>query len=89
MVVGRKSNTIVCRAWWLEMANDTLVNLVDWCKRERASLRQRLELMKAGKFRIGEKEVGREWVDTTPQSIDQVERSIAELDKILADYENR
>jgi len=45
--------------------------------------------MKAGKFRIGEKEVGRDWVDTTPQSIDQVERSIAELDKILADYENR
>jgi hypothetical protein len=48
------------------MANDALINLVDWCKRERASLRQRLELMKAGKFRIGEKEVGREWVDTTP-----------------------
>ena len=71
------------------MANDALINLVDWCKRERASLRQRLELMKAGKFRIGEKEVGRDWVDTTPQSIDQVERSIAELDKILADYEKR
>jgi len=34
------------------MANDALINLVDWCKRERASLRQRLELMKAGKFRI-------------------------------------
>ena len=40
-------------------------------------------------LRIGEKEVGRDWVDTTPQSIDQVERSIAELEKILADYENR
>jgi hypothetical protein len=39
--------------------------------------------------RIGEKEVGREWIDTTPQSIDQVERSIAELEKILADYKNR
>jgi len=71
------------------MANGALINLVDWCKRERASLRQRLELMKAGKFRIGEKEVGREWVDKTPQSIDQVERSIAELEKILADCENR
>jgi hypothetical protein len=71
------------------MGNDALINLADWCKRERAGLRQRLELMKAGKFRIGEQEVGREWVDKTPQAIDQVERSIAELDKILADYEAR
>jgi hypothetical protein len=69
--------------------HDALINLVDWCKRERATLQQRLELMKAGKFRIGEKEVGREWVDTTPQAIDQVERSIGELDKVLADYEAR
>jgi hypothetical protein len=71
------------------MPNDALINLVGWCKRERATLQQRLELMKAGKFRIGEKEVGREWVDTTPQAIDQVERSIGELDKVLADYEAR
>jgi hypothetical protein len=69
------------------MANDALTNLVEWCKRERAGLGHRLEGMKAGKFRVGEKEVGREWADKTPEAIEQVERSIAELDKVLADYE--
>ena len=71
------------------MKNDALINLVDWCRREQESLRQRLELMKAGKFRIGEKEVGQDqWIDTTPQSIEQLERMIAELDNVLASYED-
>jgi hypothetical protein len=35
-----------------EMANDGLINLVAWCKRERESLQMQREMLQSGKFRI-------------------------------------
>jgi hypothetical protein len=34
------------------MANDGLINLVAWCKRERESLQMQREMLQSGKFRI-------------------------------------
>jgi hypothetical protein len=35
-----------------EMANEGLINLVAWCKRERESLQMQREMLQSGKFRI-------------------------------------
>jgi hypothetical protein len=35
-----------------EMANEGLINLVAWCKRERESLQMQREMPQSGKFRI-------------------------------------
>ena len=60
------------------MANDGLINLVAWCKRER--------LLQSGKFRIFKNE-GSGQVDTSSDSIERITANITELDAILADYE--
>ena len=70
------------------MANDGLINLVGWCKRERESLVMQREMLQSGRFRIFNVE-GTEHIDTTPDSIERIKANIAELDLILADYEAR
>jgi hypothetical protein len=67
------------------MANDALVNLLDWCKDERSRLQSYLDKMQAGTSKTGDIVVGKGSVDTTPQTIETVRRSIAELDRLIAD----
>src|SRR5260370_39301798 len=69
-----------------EMANEGLINLVAWCKRERESLQMQREMLQSGKFRIFKTE-GSGQVDTTSASIERITANIAELNAILADYE--
>src|SRR5262245_37836670 len=38
------------------MANDTLINLLAWCKRERERLQMQREMLQSGRFRIFEKD---------------------------------
>ena len=71
-----------------EMANDGLINLVAWCKRERESLQMQREMLQSGKFRIFKNE-GSGQVDTSSDSIGRITANITELDAILADYEAR
>ena len=70
------------------MANDGLINLVGWCKRERESLQMQREMLKSGKFRIF-KDEGSGQVDVSSESIEQITTNIAELDLILKDYDAR
>ena len=70
------------------MANEGLINLVGWCKRERESLQMQREMLRSGKFRIFKVEEGRQ-VDTSSESIERITANMAELDLILADYEAR
>ena len=67
------------------MANVALTNFLEWCERRRSSLQKQLDLLNIGKFRTGEN-VGRGRVDTTPETIERVKASIAELDRMIADY---
>jgi hypothetical protein len=53
-----------------EMANDGLINLVAWCKRERESLQMQREMLQSGKFRIFKNE-GSGQVDTSSDSIER------------------
>jgi hypothetical protein len=71
-----------------EMANEGLINLVAWCKRERESLQMQREMLQSGKFRIFKNE-GSGQVDTSSDSIERITANITELDAILADYEAR
>ena len=69
-----------------EMSNSALINLLDWCKRERESLQMQREMLQAGRFRIFEND-GSGQRDISDKHIDQITTNIAELDGIIADYE--
>jgi len=70
------------------MANEGLINLLGWCKRERESLQMQREMLRSGKFRIF-KDEGSGQIDVSPDSIARITANIAELDLILADYDVR
>jgi hypothetical protein len=70
------------------MANEGLIDLVGWCKRERESLQMQREMLQSGKFRLFRDE-GSGQVDVSSESIGRITANIAELDLILADYDAR
>ena len=66
------------------MANDTLINLLAWCKRERERLQMQREMLQSGRFRIFETdETGQR--DMSNQHVEQITTNIAELDRIVAE----
>jgi hypothetical protein len=68
------------------MAKDAHVNLLLWCARERESLNQQLEALKAGRLQILEMdEAGLR--DISGRTIARLTANIAELDKVLAEYD--
>src|SRR6516162_5511581 len=70
------------------MANDTLINLLSWCKRERERLQMQREMLQSGRFRIFEKDDSNQQRDISNQHIEQIAANISELDRIImADYE--
>ena len=70
------------------MANDTLINLLAWCKRERERLQMQREMLQSGRFRIFEKDDSDQQRDISNQHIEQIAANISELDRIImADYE--
>src|SRR5262249_16465825 len=66
------------------MANDTLINLLAWCKR----IQMQREMLQSGRFRIFEKDDSDQQRDISNQHIEQIGANISELDRIImADYE--
>jgi hypothetical protein len=61
---------------------DSLVRLLDWCKRERESLQMQREMLQSGKFRIF-KDEGSGQVDASSEIIGRIGTNIAELDSLL------
>jgi hypothetical protein len=70
------------------MASEALVNLLNWCKRERESLQMQREMLQSGRVRILEND-GSGQRDLSDESIKQITANIAELDAIVADYETK
>jgi hypothetical protein len=70
------------------MADDKLINILAWCKREREYLQVQREMLRSGTFRIFRLE-GDSPIDESQQSIETLTNNIAELDLILADYAKR
>jgi hypothetical protein len=70
------------------MANECLINLLGWSKRERETLQMQREMLQSGKFRIL-KDEGSGPIDVSSQNIAQITANIAELDLILAAYDVR
>jgi len=70
------------------MADEWLVNLLGWCKRERESLQMQREMLRSGKFKIF-KDEGSGPIDVSADSIARITANIAELDLILTDHETR
>ena len=67
------------------MADEKLINILAWCKREREYLQMQREMLRSGTFRIFRLE-GETPVDESQKSIQTLSENIAELDLILADY---
>jgi hypothetical protein len=57
---------------------------IAWCKQERASIEQQLELLQAGKVRTGE-DIGAGWIDTTNESMERARARLAELNDLLTE----
>ena len=70
------------------MANEGLINLLGWCKRERESLQMQRVMLQSGKLRIFKGE-GSGQIDVTAGSVARIAANIAELDLILADCDSR
>ena len=70
------------------MANEDLINLLGWCRRERESLGMQREMLQSGKFRIFNNE-GSGPVDVSADSIERLTANIAELDQILGDNDEK
>jgi hypothetical protein len=70
------------------MANESLINLVGWCKREREYLQMQREMLQSGRFRLFNVEDGRQ-VDKSSENIERITANMAEIDLILTDYEAR
>ena len=62
------------------MANDTLINLLAWCKRERERLQMQREMLQSGRFRIFEKDDSNQQRDISNQHIEQIAANISELE---------
>jgi hypothetical protein len=68
------------------MANDIVINLLAWCKRERERLQMQREMLQSGRFRIFEMaELGQR--DVSNQHVEQIAANIAEFDRTVAEYE--
>ena len=57
---------------------------IAWCKQERASIEQELDLLVSGKVRRGE-DIGAGWVDTTDESIERARARLAQLNELLTE----
>lgn len=68
------------------MANEDLVQIFNWCKRERESLQMQREMLQAGRFRLFENH-GSGQRDISDQHIERITANIAELNGIIAEYE--
>jgi hypothetical protein len=67
------------------MTNDTLINLLAWCQRERERLQMQREMLKSGRFRIFENDDSGQR-DISNQHTEQIADNIAELDRLIAEY---
>ena len=67
------------------MADNKLVNILAWCRREREYLQMQREMLESGAFGIFRIE-GNARVDESEKSIETLTKNIAELDLILKDY---
>jgi len=65
---------------------DALVNLFEWCKRERERLQMQREMLQPGRFRIYENDESGQR-DISDQNIARLTDNIAELDGLIAEYE--
>ena len=76
------------KAYHTELIMDTLVRLLDWCKRERESLQMQREMLQSGKFRIF-KDEGSGQVDASSEIIERISANITELDSLLDECKMR
>src|SRR5438309_1007070 len=61
----------------IAMANDTLINLLAWCKREREKLQMQREMLQSGRFRIFEKDDSNQQRDISDQHVEQTPISLS------------
>ena len=57
-----------------------------WCRSERTRLRGQLETLEAHRSFVARRPPGGEWEDVTPREIEQLKKTIKELDAFIAKY---
>jgi hypothetical protein len=70
----------------MKESQESLISLIaKWCKDEQAVYSRQLDLMRAGTMQTSESRAG-QMVDTTKESIIEIEKRTNELDRILDAY---
>jgi hypothetical protein len=72
-----------------EMSDPSTINanLLNWCRREQAALRQQIDLLSSGKMKTQYKEGNGPWVDTTAEQLEHFQSNLAELDEFITQLE--
>ena len=61
-------------------------DFAQWCRSERARLRGQLETLEAHRSFIARRPPGGQWEDVTVREIEQLKKTIKELDEFIAKY---
>ncbi len=65
---------------------NALVHMTEWCRQERQRMTKQLAALEAGRCKTGENR-GHGWIETSRETISRLKLRIAELDEILAQYD--
>jgi hypothetical protein len=67
---------------------DVVVELIEWCRRERDKALEAIPLFETGTMRIGHVVEG-QLVDQSADHVAQLRRTVEEMNKIIGDYEGK
>ena len=68
--------------------HDPIVELIEWCRREKASALESIPLFETGKMRIGQVVAG-QLVDQSTEHVAHLRKTVEEMSKIIDDHESK
>lgn len=63
-------------------------DFVEWLKNEQGQLRGQLEALESGSMRVNKRQSGSAWVDVTKDEIEQLKRTLADIDSLIARHQD-
>ena len=71
----------------LKAAADNRAHFIEWCRAQRESNQQQIDLFADGTLRTHERRAGGEFVDTTDATVANCRKIIAEMTRFIEEFE--
>lgn len=68
--------------------HDPIIELIEWCRQERARALESIPLFETGKMRIGQLVAG-QLVDQSTDHVAHLRKTVEEMSKIIDDHESK